>query len=184
MKSWQGSMSACLVLIAVSIVVAQELPKAELSPKEQASVEGTIREMISTDTKLVANDAVEKVFGRLAATRLEFRKASGVTHRIELKFVLKDETAVEVDRDKLASAVKETFLLKDDASAKDFEAALDAMYPIRAGDVKLKAIERDDEKWIFVRGDFADDKKGFIVTTDKTGKITDVDYTLRIRKKK
>jgi hypothetical protein len=82
----------------------------------------------------------------------------------------------------LLRVVRDDFILSDQASAKQFEAALDVLYPIQVfGEKEHKEIRQDGTKWIFVRGKFFNDLKGFIVSTGADGKLTKIDHSLEIK---
>ncbi|MFP6668073.1 MAG: hypothetical protein VB876_12215 [Pirellulales bacterium] len=80
------------------------------------------------------------------------------------------------------SLLSSTFRLKGQGHAETLEAALDALFPLDEEDEENKSIQQDALVWTFVRDKFFDDKSGFIFTTDQDGVITDVAYSLRIKK--
>jgi hypothetical protein len=82
--------------------------------------------------------------------------------------------------EKLFSLLREDFYIRNEKDAKMFETALDYVYPIGySGNLKYKMFLKKDGKWYFIRGDFFDDRLGFIVTLDANSKITAIDYDLR-----
>ena len=67
------------------------------------------------------------------------------------------------------------------AATADFQAALDAVYPIIGNsDQKAKVFKHAGPQWKFVRGDFFEAKMGFLVTTDKSGAVTSVTYVMKL----
>jgi len=86
----------------------------------------------------------------------------------------------------LKKMIKKKFALKTEQDARILEAALDELYPISDSfggrDKKVKAIKRQGANFIFVRGVFFKKLSGFIFETDGKGAVTDVKYSLRIKK--
>ena len=81
----------------------------------------------------------------------------------------------------LLNLIKSEFRLATQSQAKQFEAALDALYDgISVGD-EPKQIKQQGNQWIFVRGKFFEDLSGYILTTKADGKITKVAYSLKIK---
>ena len=86
----------------------------------------------------------------------------------------------------LTKIIKKEFKLKTDEDAKVLEAALDVLYPISdhfgGRDHKAKAIRKEDGRFVFVRGVFFKDLKGFVVETGENGSISKVSYSLKLEK--
>ncbi|HOW39625.1 MAG TPA: hypothetical protein PL123_03710 [Bacteroidales bacterium] len=78
----------------------------------------------------------------------------------------------------LMSLIKKEFLLKDENSAKLFEAALNTIYPVEENESQDIKHLKKGAQWIFVRKKFFDDFTVFIVTTAANGAITKIDATL------
>ncbi len=77
------------------------------------------------------------------------------------------------------------FRLKSDENAHTLQDALDILYPISSDfgddDAQAKTIKHAGNEWTFVRGKFFDHFKGFVVTTNADGVVTDVKYSLDIK---
>ena len=78
----------------------------------------------------------------------------------------------------LVSLIKKEFLLKDENTAKLFEAALNSIYPVEESDMKDVKHMKKGTEWIFVRKKFFDDYTVFAVTTAPNGAITKIKATL------
>jgi hypothetical protein len=78
----------------------------------------------------------------------------------------------------LVSLIKNDFLLKDEATAKLFEAALNVLYPVDEDEIQNVKHMYKDSQWIFLRGKFFDDYTAFIVTTGSNGFVTNVELKL------
>ena len=86
----------------------------------------------------------------------------------------------------LKELIKKDFKLKTEKDAEILEAALDTLYPISDGfggkDKKAKAIRKQDGRIVFIRGEFFKDLKGFVFQTDESGAITEVNYSLKLKR--
>ena len=78
----------------------------------------------------------------------------------------------------LLSLIRNDFLLKDENSAKLFEAALNVLYPVDEDEIQnVKHLQKGSE-WIFLRGKFFDEYTAFIATKGPDGKVTKIDLVL------
>lgn len=81
----------------------------------------------------------------------------------------------------LKMAQEENIRLTEREEIEEFADALDAIY---FKDPKVKEIESLEQgKWAIYTGTFMSYKKGFLITIDEEGKITELDYSLKIKKK-
>lgn len=78
----------------------------------------------------------------------------------------------------LLSLIKKSFLLKDESAAKQFEEAIDILYPIREKEIPYVEHLRKGLQWVFIRGNFFDSLQAFIVTTNAGGEVTKIVYKL------
>ena len=74
-------------------------------------------------------------------------------------------------------SIKPDFLLTDDASAELFELALDEISDFTEGE---KVNFERNGLWNFIRRECFDDGWGYIVTTNESGEITQVEYSYEI----
>jgi hypothetical protein len=78
----------------------------------------------------------------------------------------------------LMSVIKKDFFLKDESTAKLFEAALNVLYPVDDDEIQNVKHLHKGSQWIFLRGKFFDDFTAIIVTTGSNGAVTNVDLKL------
>lgn len=83
----------------------------------------------------------------------------------------------------LLSLVNKDFLLKDENAAKQFEAALDVLYPVKKKEIPNVKHMQEGSQWIFIRGTFFKKLQAFVVTTDTEGTVTKIEYKLPYSKK-
>jgi hypothetical protein len=181
-RIWTTGAIAVLALAPMTALAAADETKA---------VEQEVLKRIKITPTKVESLAVKKVF---AATFYKVKigiKDGDSTSTSELslarnqgKFVSIESTTTTRKMPVLQSVVKKDFKLKSEADAKVFQEALDKLYPVRGfgDDGKAKAIKKTASGWTFVRGTFFKDLKGFVVTTDASGVIKTIDYSLGIKK--
>jgi len=86
--------------------------------------------------------------------------------------------------DLLFSLLRNEFTIRNESDAKIFEEAIDALYPFDwSDDLELKKHFIKDGKWYFIRGEFFDGLKGFIVTLNQSAGISMIEYDLEAVKK-
>ena len=78
----------------------------------------------------------------------------------------------------LMSLIKKDFFLKDENSAKLFEASLNTLYPVDKKEIPNVKHLKKGSQWIFLRGKFFDDYTAFIVTTGANGAVTKIELKL------
>ncbi len=180
-----------LPALAAALLITPTVAAAPMTDEESKAVEAEVRRRITTKTKKLDSDALNKAFVA-SLYEVDVKVSQGNSSqtvglqlaRVDGKFVDVEKPTTNQSMPWLKKILRPEFRLKSDPDAKVFEAALDAIYPISTfGNKKSpKAIRHDGNKWIFVRGTFFDDVSGYIVTTDDEGAVTAVDYSLRIKK--
>ncbi len=73
-----------------------------------------------------------------------------------------------LENKEFAQALSKKYKIKNEADAKKFEAVLDSIKP---AEKEIKKFYKKDNVWCFVREKFFEDERGFLVLTDKSGKI-------------
>jgi hypothetical protein len=92
--------------------------------------------------------------------------------------VVNEKFSTDMDLPQLLSIVKKDFLLKDEAAAKLFEAALNTLYPVDENEkAAVKHIKKGNQ-WIFLRNKFFDDHTAVIATVSANGTITKLQVIL------
>jgi hypothetical protein len=76
------------------------------------------------------------------------------------------------------SLIKKDFLIKDENTAKLFEASLNVLYPVDEKEIPNVRHLHKGSQWIFLRGKFFDDYTAFIVTVGTNGAVTKVELVL------
>ena len=95
-----------------------------------------------------------------------------------------EETTETKPLDRLYSLVRKDFTIKNESDALAFEKALDAIYPLDwSVEPEKKKHFLKDGKWYFIRGEFFDSQKGFIITLNQNSGISQITYDLEAIKK-
>jgi hypothetical protein len=145
----------------------------------EAVLEAAIRKRIHITIEPIDSAAIATVFsGRPYKATMLFKELGGHSSSQSWTMMLAEGKDLDIEdphtdmpMPNLAKAVKSGFVLKTQAEAKKFLAALDVAYKPRR-DVPEKRIEQDGKKWRFIRGKFFKKRMGFIVATDADGKVT------------
>jgi hypothetical protein len=78
----------------------------------------------------------------------------------------------------LFSLLKKDFLIKDEAGAKLFEAALNELYPVKEDEKAGLRHMKKGNQWIFIRGKFFDDYTAVIITASTAGNVSKIEVKL------
>jgi len=98
-----------------------------------------------------------------------------IEHNGEVSFTENSNEFIATDT--FLMSMQDDFFLTDDSSAELFEMAIDQISKFER---KEKARFERNGEWIFIRDEFFDDGRGFIVKTDEIGKITHIEYSWEI----
>lgn len=169
-------------------VQAAESDAEKTAEENQKLIETFVRSNVYAQPKVLAKDVIGKVFeGDFYETKVKISYTPGSSSSsTESGINVHDGEVTKVaeccsnhqEFPTLLSLVKKDFLLKDEKAAKQFEAALDLLYPPREKDRKEVKHMQEGEQWIFIRGTFFDDAKAFAVTTDPDGTVTNIEFKL------
>lgn len=138
------------------------------------------------------SDTLAKVFkGSFYEITAFYEHINGSSSCGSYKIVINDGIISEIEEadetkplPALFSLLQTGFTIKNEAEAKIFETALDHLYPLSWTDKpEDKKHQKINNKWLFLRGDFFESKKGFIVTLDQNSSITNIDFDLEAVKK-
>jgi hypothetical protein len=138
------------------------------------------------------SDTLKKVFrGSFYEITPFFEHINGSSSCGSYKIVINNGVSNEIeatDETKpmsiLFSLLQPGFTIRNETDAKIFEVALDHLYPLSWSDkAEDKKHQKINNKWLFLRGDFFESKKGFVVTLDQSSKITSIDFDLEAVKK-
>ena len=176
--------------IALLMICSFFLLKAngQTIPEKDAQLMDTfIKTMLTFEKEKIESESLQKVFtGSFYTVIPTYNQSGGVATCIAYSVVIKNGKLHELENvdetkplDLLFSLVNESFTLSSEADAVTFEMAIDNLYPMQWSDSEEeKKHYKQENKWMFLRGDFFGAKKGFIVTVDQNSKIVQIDYDL------
>jgi len=185
MKKIFGMLVICVISLAK--INAQDIP-----PADNMLIDKYIGSVLSIDKVKIASDTLAKVFvGAFYEFSPIVTMAYGVaacgTYKVLImngQLSLMEEATSTKRLDNLMALVRKDFSIKNEGDAKVFQTALDKLFPIVwDGDLKDKTFFKKDGKWYFIRGEFFDNKKGFVITLDANAKISAIDFDLEAVKK-
>ncbi len=180
--------SITLALSALLSAIPALAAAADLTPAEQAFFAQHVSDVIRLDAKRLDAPELARVFSspmylvkvmRLEGEGDELREIA--VARIGAKLVSLSVPGTDTDLPGFPQMLNPAFRLRTDADAAVLQAALDAIFPILMdSDRKLKGFRHAGNRWCFMRGEFFEDKLGFIFETDAGGAIKSVKYQLRL----
>ena len=177
-----------LISFLISFMFFLNLSAQNIDPTNQKLIESFVKSNIDIQLEEVNQATMNKVF-------------SGTFYKIKAAFIVNgndvssfgsndhinvndstvnmiDQIYTDTDCPILFSLINKNFLLKDENAAKEFEDALNILFPADEDDIiEVKNIHKAPE-WIYIRGKFFDDYKAFIVVTDADGVVTKVEFRL------
>ena len=173
-------------LIALFFIVS--LFAQTIAPESQKLIEAYVKSNIDIKLETVDQTAVTKVFsGTFFKLNVGFiETGSGAISCGSDNYINVNGSAVnmiepvhmDLECPVLMSVIKKDFFLKDESTAKLFEAALNVLYPVDEGEIQNVKHLHKGSQWIFLRGKFFDDFTAIIVTTGSNGAVTNVDLKL------
>jgi len=170
-------------------VVATRAWSAEPTAAEKAFLDQHISDLVKIEYVRVSDPVVLRVFATPFTTvNIDISDGDGGTNHSSILVTRRDDKLVGITRpstDGDCPAIRQMFRpdfrLKNDNDARMLQAALDAIFPITgSSDQKAKTFRHAGQKWTFVRGDFFEEKMGFVLTTDNSGAITGVSYVMKL----
>ena len=177
-----------LISFLFSLLFFINLSAQTIDPANQKLIESFVKRNIDVQLEEVDQTTVNKVFfGTFYKIKAAFIvngndvSSFGGNDHINVNgstVNMIDQIFTDTDCPILMSLLNKDFLLKDENAAKEFEDALNILYPADEDDIsEVKNMHKDPE-WIFIRGKFFDDYKAFIVVTDADGAITKIEFRL------
>jgi hypothetical protein len=173
-------------LIALMFIV--NLFAQTIAPESQKLIESFVKSNIDIQLEEVDPIAVSKVFtGTFFKINVGFiETGTGASSCGSDNYINVNGSAVsmiepvhmDIECPVLMSIIKKDFLLKDENTAKMFEAALNVLYPVKEDEIQNVKHLHKDSQWIFLRDKFFDDFTAFIVTTGSNGNVTNVELKL------
>lgn len=176
-----------LIATLLSLMFFLNLSAQKIDSLNQKRIESFVKSNIYVEPELVDNGVTSKVFlGTFFKSNLKVSFTTGEYSNTILTGINVYNDAVSKiescctnqDFPILFSLLKKDFLLKDESTAKQFEAALDILYPIREKNIPYVEHLKKGLQWVFIRGKFFENFQAFIVTTDADGAVTKIEYKL------
>ncbi|HLF33169.1 MAG TPA: hypothetical protein VI583_02960 [Cyclobacteriaceae bacterium] len=180
-------MKTILVYLVVSTFFISSANAQDIPANHVPLIDDFILKTLVIEKTKIESDTLAKVFnGSFYEVTPTYYRNGAKAQCERYRVVIKDGKLSELEGTEgdqtfanLFSLLKEGFTLKNETDAKIFEAALDHIYPFGwPEDPVDKKILKQDGRWLFLRGDFMGSKKGFIVTIEANGKISQIDYNL------
>lgn len=175
-----------LLLYLALFLVPVSLTAQTVSSQDEKVINDFLTRTLNQEIEIVAPDAVSKVFvGKFFKVSPGFDFPDGSGYCTDYSFnvngeviVVNEKLSTDMDLPQLLSIVKKGFLLKDEASAKLFEAALNTLYPVDEKEMAVVKHMKKGNQWIFLREKFFDDQIGIIATISTNGTITKLQVIL------
>lgn len=172
----------CLALLFVPVCLTAQT----VSSQDDKAIKDFLLKTLNHEVEVVAPEAVSKVFvGKFYKVSPGFDFPDGSGYCTDYSFnvnagviVVNEKFSTDMDVPQLLSIVKKGFLLKDEASAKLFEAALNTLYPVDEDEVAALKHMKKGNQWIFLRDKFFDDRTAVIATVSANGTITKLQVIL------
>ncbi len=175
-----------LFIYLAFLLVPVSLTAQTVSSQDEKVINDFLSRTLNQEIEVVAPEAVSMVFaGKFYKVSPGFDFPDGSGYCTDYSFnvngevvVVNEKLSTDMDLPQLLSIVKKGFLLKDEAAAKLFEAALNTLYPVDEDELPgVKHIKKDNQ-WIFVRDEFFDDHTAVIATVSGNGTITKLEVIL------
>lgn len=161
---------------------------AALSPEERAFFDKHLSSIVEIEPTRVSNPAVDRVFSapiydiKIIIHQGQGTQSSHVTvARVGSDLIEMSNPGTNAELPNVRKLISPKFKLKTDADGQALQIAIDAIDPIRFhGDEKDKAVRHQGNEWTLIRGSFFKKHSGYVFTTDASGQITGVRYSLDI----
>jgi hypothetical protein len=175
-----------LLLYLFLILVPVNMAAQTINAQDEKLIDDYLRDNLTSEKTVVSGVAIGKVFnGNFYIVDPGYKSPEGTAYVTEFfvnvsggEMVLFEQLTNDKDLPVLLSLVKKGYLLKDEASAKLFEASLNELYPVKESDRQgIKHIKKNNQ-WVFLRGKFFDDQTAVIATVAANGTITKLQLLL------
>jgi hypothetical protein len=160
-----------------------------LPADEQAFLDKHMNEVVAITPKRLNDAAVAKAFSApVYELNIVMNMGDGgsssqkqVAAKVDDKLIPVSRPGSDGDCPQIAKMVNPAFVLKTDDDAKTLQAAIDEVFPtVTDDDKKAVAFSHKGNTWMFYRGTFFQNKLGFVFTTDASGKVTAVAFSLKL----
>jgi hypothetical protein len=156
---------------------------------EQAFLDKHMNEVVAITPKRLSDAAVTKSFSApVYELNITINSGDGgtmsqkqIAAKVDDKLVPVARPGTDQDCPQIFKMVNPAFVLKTDDDAKTMQAAMDAVFPPVTDDEKKGiSFSHSGSTWTFYRGMFFNNKLGFVITTDGSGKVTAVKFALKL----
>lgn len=173
------AMAGCAALLLAADASARQTP----TPADQQFFEQHISEFVTLKPTHLTNPALAQVLaGDLFAIDVMVgdgsSKVLGAREGNDLVQVTLPSTTAPMPN--LRKILKPGFALTTEEAAHQLQDALDVLYPVDRDDAAAKTIAHTGNRCTFVRGKFFEHLQGFVFTTDPSGAVTGVQYSLEL----
>lgn len=165
---------------------------AGLSSDERAFFDKHISKIVQIEPARLSDPALRRVFkAAFYKVTITLNQGESGTQTMDLTVARVGDELVDVsmpstteDLPKFKQMLNPEFKLRNEKDAQTLQSALDVLYPISTSfggeDLKAKGIMHSGKQWNFIRGEFFKKHKGFSFTTDASGAISNVKYSLEL----
>jgi len=175
-----------ILLYLALLFVPVCLTAQTVSSQDEKVINDFLKKTLNQEIEVVEPEAVSKVFaGKFFKVSPGFDFPDGSGYCTDYSFnvnggvvVVNEKFSTDMDLPQLFSVVKKGFLLKDEASAKLFEAALNTLYPVDEKEMSGVKHMKKGNQWIFIRDKFFDDNIAVLATVSSNGAITKLQVIL------
>ena len=172
-------------LLALIVGLAPQL-RADDAADDQAFFDKQTGKFVKLQPKRLTADVLGKVFNATVYSVAVVNSDGGSTNAVVARtgddITIISTPSSTMDMPDFVKLIKPDFTIKSDSDARASQDALDLLYSIDStfnkDDLNARATRHSGSQWTFVRGKFFDHFKGFIITTDDSGKITGIKWTL------
>lgn len=162
----------------------------DLPPDEQAFFDKHLSDIVEIEPTPLRTDATAAVFNvPLYAVKMTIHQGPDtqtmnlIAAKTDTKLLTMSSPGTDEDLPQFKSMISPQFKLNSGDDGQTFEKAIDVIDPIpdvSPDDQKAKAHSQQGTQWTFVRGTFFQKHKGYVVTTDDSGAIRSVKYSLNL----
>lgn len=175
-----------LILLSLLFAGTPALFGQALNAQDKKLIQDYILSQYISETTVVNPAVTSKVFsGRFYIVSSGFKYQDMTSYCSDFNFNLEagkirnyENVSEDHEMPQLVALIKKDYLLKDEPSAKAFEATLNELFPVKKEDLAGVKHYKKGNQWIFIRGKFFEDKSALIVTVAPNGTITKIENKL------
>jgi hypothetical protein len=175
-----------LLLYLALLLLPVTMAAQTINAQDEKLIDDYLRDNLTSEKTVVSAVSINKVFsGSFYIVDPGYKSAEGTSYVTEFyininagKMAIFEQLTNDKELPVLLSLVKKEFLLKDEPSARLFEASLNELYPVKESErAGIKHMKKNNQ-WVFLRGKFFDDQTAVVATVEANGKITKLQVML------